>query len=93
VAKAPKPAPKPEPARPAAVARARVSIQVWTSGGQGLAAEVRIDGKLQSKSSPLTIDLEVGPHEIEVRPADYPAKKKKIQVEPGKDATVRFMAD
>jgi hypothetical protein len=85
-AAAPKPQPSTEP-------HGRLSIQVWTSGGRSLAAEVSIDGVKQDRPSPLTLELPAGSHEVSVRPEGYPPKTKHVSVEAGKEKAARFMAD
>jgi eukaryotic-like serine/threonine-protein kinase len=79
------------PAPAAVVApRGRVTIEVWTTAGRILPAEISVDG---ARASSPSLELTAGTHTIEVRPQGYPTQKKTVQVTAERSTTVRFVAD
>lgn len=86
-----RPPPPSPPPPPESSMTGRVRIEVWTTGGRSLRAEIFIDGKPIAKTAPAAVSLTHGRHELRIEAPGFPPKTKVVDV--AGDSRVRFVAD
>jgi eukaryotic-like serine/threonine-protein kinase len=81
----------PPPVSPPSVPTANVQIEVWTTAGRTLNAQIFVDGQPMPKTAPASVSLGHGRHEIRVEAPGFPPKTKTVDI--AGDTRVRFAAD